>query len=622
MEPVRFKRVLPENAKFVCTMTTYQVDFEPVGRRGDCPAGNSLLDCARRLGVDIVSVCGGIGDCGRCVVQIVKGKVSPVTDNERQLLGAAMIARGYRLACRTTPLSDVLVRVPPQSLTTPQRTQIEGEEVPVKPFPLIKSYSVSLVPATLTDLQADAERLRQALVKKSRNKIDSFDIDLLREIAPVLRQKNWQTQAVTRETEVIALLPGGGRPLGLAVDLGTSKMAVYLMDLITGQTLAVRGVMNPQISYGEDIIARMALANSAPDQAKLLQELVVSVLNDTVTGMCSEAKVTSSNIVDAVLVANTAMHHLFLRLPVGQLSRSPYVAAISSAIDVKTRDIGLKFAPGAYMHFPPNIAGYVGADHVAAILSTGIYKENRAVLLLDIGTNTEICLANQGKLTSLSCASGPAFEGAHIKFGMRAAGGAIEHVKMVRDKVEYQTIGGGVPVGLCGSAILDTLAQLYLAGIVDSSGKMKPHSRVRDVDGNREFILVYGDTKDKDHPDITFNQRDVRELQLAKGAIRTGIEVLLTSNGLRYQDIGKILIAGAFGSYIDVASAIAIGMLPDIPLKRFRQVGNAAGTGAKLTLISRRQRAKAQEIAEKVQYIELSSVPGFSNIFNKAILLG
>lgn len=603
-------------------MDKLHIEFEPVGRRGECSSGVSLLECARRLGVDIVSVCGGNGDCGRCVIQIVKGKVSPVTDNERHLLSAAMIARGYRLACRTTPLTDVLVRVPPQSLTTPQRTQVEGEEVPVKPFPLVKTCSVSLVPATLTDLQADAERLRQALAKKNQNIIDSIDIDVLREISPVLRQKKWQTQAVIRDKEVIALMPGGNHPLGLAVDLGTSKIAVYLMDLVTGKTLAVRGVMNPQISYGEDIIARMALANSAPEQAKLLQDLVVNVLNDTVAEICSETKVTSSGIVDAVLVANTSMHHLFLRLPVGQLSRSPYVAAISSGIDVKTRDIGLKFAPGACMHFLPNIAGYVGADHVAAILSTGIYKEDGVVLLLDIGTNTEICLSNHGKMTSLSCASGPAFEGAHIKFGMRAANGAIEHVKLVQDKVEYQTIGGGVPAGLCGSAILDTLAQLYLAGIVDSSGKMKSHSRVRDVDGNREFVLVYGDGKDKDNPDITFNQRDVRELQLAKGAIRTGIEVLLASNELQHQDVGKILIAGAFGSYIDVASAVAIGMLPDLPLKRFHQVGNAAGTGAKLALISRRQRAKAQEIAEKVQYIELSSVPGFSNIFHKAILLG
>jgi uncharacterized 2Fe-2S/4Fe-4S cluster protein (DUF4445 family) len=593
-------------------MAKIHVEFEPVGRRGECPAGISLLECARYLGVDIVSVCGGIGDCGHCVVQIVKGKVTPPVDTELHLLGADMLARGFRLACRTVPLTDVLVKVPSQSLSTPQRTQVEGEEISIKPAPVVTTYPVSLKPATLTDLQADAERLQDTLGKKSKAKINRLDIDILREISPKLRQGKWQIQAAVRDGEVIALIPGQTHPLGLAIDLGTSKIAMYLMDLTNGKTLSLRGLMNPQISYGEDIIARMALASRTPEQARLLQDLVITAINEAIVEMCAEIKANPFDIVDSVLVANT----------VGQLARAPYVAAASSEIDVKTRDIGLKFAPGAYTHFLPNIAGYVGADHVAVILSTGIYKEDGVILALDIGTNTEICLANHGKLTSLSCASGPAFEGAHIKFGMRAASGAIEHVKLLKDKVEYQTIGGGIPVGLCGSAILDTLAQLYLAGIVDSSGKMKPHARVREVNGTREFVLVYSDKKDDGHPDITFTQRDVRELQLAKGAIRTGIEVLLESNGLQYQDIDRILIAGAFGSYIDVTSAVAIGMLPNLPLERIRQVGNAAGMGAKLALISRRQRAKAQEIAAKVQYIDLSSAPQFSRTFNKAINLG
>jgi uncharacterized 2Fe-2S/4Fe-4S cluster protein (DUF4445 family) len=321
-------------------------------------------------------------------------------------------------------------------------------------------------------------------------------------------------------------------------------------------------------------------------------------------------------------VANTAMHHLFLRLPVGQLARAPFIAASSLAIDVKVRDLGLKFAPGAYMHLLPNIAGYVGTDHVAVLLSTGIHKADGVVLALDIGTNTEICLATQHRLTSLSCASGPAFEGAHIKYGMRAANGAIEHVKLEKDKVAYQTIGGVAPVGLCGSGILDTLAQLFLGGIIDAKGKMKPHTRVREANGTREFVLVYGDKEDGGHPDITFTQRDVRELQLAKGAIRTGIQVLLETNGLTEQDIDSVLVAGAFGSYIDITSAVAIGMLPKLPLERFRQVGNAAGMGAKMALISCQHRIEAQKIARSVHYIDLSSAPQFASTFNKSINLG
>lgn len=601
---------------------TVHIEFEPVGRRGDCPSGGSLLDCARYLGVDIVSICGGFGDCGHCIVQVLKGKVSPVTDNERRLLSAEMLAHGFRLACRTVPLGDVLVKVPPSSLSTPQRTQVEGEEISVKPNPIVKSYSISLSAPTMADLQADSERLQAYLADKYKVKITSVDFAVLRELSPGLRQLHWQAKVAVRQGEVVNLSPESARPLGLAVDLGTSKIAMYLMDLASGKTVAMKGVMNPQISYGEDIIARMALANRSSEQAKLLQELVVDVLNEEVTEMCAGINANPSDIVDAVLVANTAMHHLFLRLPVGQLTRAPFIPAISSACDVKARDIGLKVAKGAYLHLLPNIAGYVGADHVAMILSTGIVKNTGVVLALDIGTNTEICLANHGKLTSLSCASGPAFEGAHIKYGMRAADGAIEHVKLEKDKVKYQTIGGIPPVGLCGSAILDTLAQLFIAGIVDAKGRMLSHPRVREVDGTREFVLVYEGEQGSEHPDITFTQKDVRELQLAKGAIRTGIEVLLETNGLTERDIDSVIVAGAFGSYIDISSAVVIGMLPRIPLESYKQVGNAAGMGAKLALISRRRRSEAEKIARQVNYIDLSSAPRFASVFNQSINLG
>ncbi len=598
------------------------VEFEPVGRRGDCPSGSSLLDCARYLGVDLVSVCGGVGDCGHCIVQILKGKVSPPTDSEHNLLGAEMVTQGYRLACRTTPLEDVLAKVPPQSLSTPQRTQVEGEEIPVKPAPMVKVYSISLGEPNMTDLQADAERLQEYLIKQYQLKLNGIDTDVLRELSPKLRLLHWRAQVGVRRGEIIGLMSDSDRPLGLAIDLGTSKIAMYLIDLTSGKTVTMKGLMNPQISYGEDIIARMALANRSPEQAKLLQELVVNAINEAAAEMCAGIKADPSYIMDSVLVANTAMHHLFLRLPVGQLARAPFIAAVSSALDIKAHDAGLNFAKGAYLHLLPNIAGYVGADHLAVILSTGIAKVDAVVLALDIGTNTEICLANHHKLTSLSCASGPAFEGAHIKYGMRAANGAIEHVKLEKDKVEYQTIGGSTPVGLCGSAILDTLAQLFLAGIVDTKGRMKSHPRVRETNGTREFVLVYGDKRDNNRPDITFTQRDIRELQLAKGAIRAGIDVLLKTSSLTERDIDTVIVAGAFGSYIDIASAVAIGMLPKIPLERYKQVGNAAGMGAKLALISHRLRGEAQAIARSVSYIDLSSDTRFADTFNKALNLG
>jgi uncharacterized 2Fe-2S/4Fe-4S cluster protein (DUF4445 family) len=323
------------------------------------------------------------------------------------------------------------------------------------------------------------------------------------------------------------------------------------------------------------------------------------------------------------VVGNTAMHHLFLRLPVGQLARAPYVPAVEMALDVKARDVGTHIAPGATVHLLPNIAGYVGADHVAMLLATEITQAEGVVLALDIGTNTEVCLVNHGTMTSVSCASGPAFEGAHIKHGMRAAKGAIERVRLVDDQIEHQTIGGSPPVGLCGSGILDGLAELYRVGILNARGKLGEHPRIRtnSGDGVREFVLVGEEARDG-QPAVTITQKDVRELQLAKGAMRAGIQILLEAQGLSEEEIDRVIIAGAFGTYIDVSSAMTIGMLPRLPVDRFQQVGNAAGMGAKLALISRSKRTEAQEIARRVGYIELATEPRFMHIFAQAMSLG
>ena len=601
-------------------MTVY-IDFEPVGRRGECPEGISLLDCARQLGVELVNFCGGAGSCGRCIVQVLSGDVSKPTSGEIECLTAKKVAAGYRLACRAIPLGDCKVRVPPESLTTPQRTQVEGEQTPVTPEPLVQSYLVELQAPSLHDLQADAGQLLDSLAQQIDAPATRFDITTLQDISPRLRSENWRLRVATRGDEVISILSPAARTLGLAVDLGTTKVAAYVLDLETGQTLGAEGLMNPQIAYGEDVIARMAYANQGPAEAERMQSLIIVALNETVARMCADIDARPDEIVDAVVVGNTAMHHLFLRAPVRQLAAVPYVPAIASALDVKARDIGLRIAPGAYVHTLPNIAGYVGADHVAMMLATGITQAEGVVLALDIGTNTEVCLANRGRLTTLSCASGPAFEGAHISHGMRAAHGAIEHLLIAGDQVTYQTIGGGPPVGLCGSGILDTLAQLHGAGILDRRGRLANHPRVQGNARLREFVIIGEAERQDGNQTISFTQNDVRELLLAKGAMRTGIDVLLEVNALVPNHIDQVIIAGAFGSYIDVASAIAIGMLPDLPLERFRQVGNAAGMGAKLALISRQKRAEAQSIAGRVEYIELATFPQFARRFAHAMYL-
>jgi uncharacterized 2Fe-2S/4Fe-4S cluster protein (DUF4445 family) len=601
----------------ICT-----VDFEPVGRRGKCRSNESLLACARRLGVGISSVCGGKGTCHSCKVQVLRGTVSKPTHSEIETFSPRELKEGWRLACQTYPTSDCKLMVPAESMTTPQRLQVEGLEVTVRPSPPVRAYRLKLAAPSLAAPQADADRLLTALNQQNKLNCTRVDTDALRVLPDQLRSWKWQCQAIVRNGEVIALLPPKSRLLGLAIDLGTTKIAGYLVDLKSGQALAAKGVMNPQISYGEDIISRMTAVVHSPDNAATVQKLAVDAINKLATELCAEAGANTEEIVEAVVVGNTAMHHLFLRLPVKQLALSPFVPTVSRAVEVKASELGLPIAPGAYVHLLPNIAGFVGADHVAVLLATEAWRAKGAILTLDIGTNTEVSLIYKGKITATSCASGPAFEGGHIKYGMRATAGAIERVRIAGNKIQYQTIDRAPPVGICGSGILDALSQLYLAGAIDKGGRIiKSHPRVRSSKGQQEFVLV--STKErKGKPAITITQHDVRELQLAKAAIRTGIQVLLETNGCPEDEIRQVIIAGAFGTYIDVASAVATGMLPSLPLNRFRQAGNAAGAGARLALISLKSRGEAQAVASRVNYIELASAPNFEPIFMQASYLG
>lgn len=598
----------------------YRIEFEPVGRRGACPAEQSLLECARQLGIDLISLCGGEGTCGRCKVQVLSGEVSPLTDAEHLLFTKAELQAGYRLACQTFARSDVQCNVPAESLSTPQRTQVEGLEVPVAPQPAVRAFEISLEAPSMHDLRSDMQRMRAA-AQAQGGPLETGDIELLREISPLLRANAWKSHITLRGSECVALSAPGARMLGLAVDMGTTKVAGYLVDLNTGHTLASKGIMNPQIAYGEDVITRINRARSSPSEAQRMQDLAAQALNELAESLCAEMGTQTRDIVDAVVVGNTAIHHLLVRLPVEQLALAPYVPAVSDALDIKARQIGLHIAPGAYVHLPPNVAGFVGADHIAMLLGIEATRAQGVVLAMDIGTNTEVCLIHHGRMTSVSCASGPAFEGAHIRHGMRAADGAIEQLRLADSHVEYHTIGNTPPVGLCGSGILDTLAQLHLQGVVDRTGRMKPHPRVRNIDGQTEFVIVSTEERGGE-PAIVLTQHDVRELQLAKGAMRTGVQTLLEANGLRDEQIDQVTIAGAFGSYIDVSSAITIGMLPPLPLERFRQVGNAAGTGARLALISMAKRQEAREIARHVDYIELGTAPHFSEIFAESMYLG
>ena len=603
-------------------MTAFTIDFEPIGRRGECWKNESLLTCAQRLGAGISSVCGGEGVCHSCKVRILGGAVSGPTRSEREAFGSQELRQGWRLACQAYPTSDCRIAVPTESMTTAQRVQVEGLEVKVSPEPSVRVYPVQLVAPSLSDPRADATRLLQALQRRRKLRHVEPDIGALRTMSDRLRCWKWKSRVAVRSGEMIAILHPRSRPLGLAIDLGTTKIAGYLVDLRDGRTLAAEGIMNPQVSYGEDIISRMTAALRSPDNATALQKLAVDAVSGLCNDICAQVDAKRNEVLEAVVVGNTAMHHLFLNLPVKQLATAPFVPAVNLSVEVKARDLGLDIAPGAYVHLLPNIAGFVGADHVSMLLATDAWQAKAPTMALDIGTNTEVSLIDGGNIATTSCASGPAFEGGHIKHGMRAAVGAIERLRIDGGKVQYQTIGGVPPIGICGSGILDALAQLYAAKIIDERGRMmEGQPRVRMYKGQREFILVSKEERNG-KPAITITQHDVRELQLAKAAIRTGIQVLLEASGCTEADIKHVIIAGAFGTYIDISSAVAIGMLPPLPLKRFRQVGNAAGMGAKLALISLRSRAQAEVIASRVSYIELAGSPSFQPTFMQASYLG
>jgi len=495
-------------------------------------------------------------------------------------------------------------------------------EVTVPPQPAVRAYELELIAPSLASPQADADCLLETLNQRHHLEYHRIDVGVLRNLATELRAWNWQCQAAVRGDEVIAVAPRSSRQLGLAIDLGTTKIAGYLVDLADGHTLAAEGMMNPQISHGEDIITRIARTMESPDEGTRLKKLVVAAINELAVNLCSRIGATTREIVEAVVVGNTAMHHLLLGLPVAQLAVSPFVPAVAEALDIKARDLGMRIAPGAYVHLPRNIAGFVGSDHAAVLLATEAWQAEGVIVVLDIGTNTEVSLVNDGQITAVSCASGPAFEGGHIKDGMRAAPGAIERLRIEQDSLQYQTIDQAPPVGVCGSGLLDSVAQLYRHGVIDQSGRMAGvHPRVRTHQGRREFVLVSEEERNG-RPAIVITQHDIRELQKAKAAIRSGIQVLLEANGCSEEEIDQVVIAGAFGTYIDVSSAVALGMLPSLPLNRFRQVGNAAGTGARLTLISVSQRTQAQAIASQVRYIELASWPDFAETFVTANYLG
>ena len=612
-----------------------KIIFFPYGKREWFPKGEvSVLDAARALGLDLSSLCGGRGTCGKCKVRIDQGmeKLPPLAEQELKHITEEEMKSNYRLACEIRPESSTVVYVPERSRVGKQRLQTEGLEVPIKQLnPLVGKYFVKLPKPTLHDHRSDEDRLLTALNEAYGLSIDlAIDFDIAIDLASKLRKKNWELTAAIWKNKIIDVEAGdtSDRCFGLAVDIGTTKLAGFLMDLKTGKVVAVAARMNPQIPLGEEVMSRIThQMMEGWDGVKELQTVVISGINEMIEECCEKANVKTNEIYELCFVGNTAMQLCFLGIYGRYVAFSPYPPVLRRGVDIGAAKLGLKSHPGANAHFVPVIGGFVGADNVAVILATRMLESDEICMALDIGTNTEIDLGNKDLVLVDSCASGPAFEGMSIKHGMRAATGSIERVSIDPDAfdVNYRTIEDETAVGLCGSALVDIPAELFKTGLIDWTGRInselaKETKRLRKGPDGWEFVIAWQPETATD-TDIVITQGDVRELQKAKAAMRTGAGILMKRMDVTEKDISKLFMAGAFGNYIDPENARTIGMYPELPLEKVVFVGNIAGTGSRMCLISREEREYAEKISTTAKYHELAADKDFQTEYINAMYL-
>ncbi|MBS7609811.1 DUF4445 domain-containing protein [Candidatus Bathyarchaeota archaeon] len=601
---------------------------EPLGMRISAPRETTILNALSRFGIGLPSICGGLGICGKCVVTILEGfeNLNPTTEPERRHLSQKAIREGRRLACQARLLGGVRIMISPEELGSKPRLQVEGLETKVELDPAVSEILVKASPPTIADVRSDYRRLLDAIPKGDASGNPKPILEGLRLLPSRVRRYGWMVRLVLWKKErVLDILPPRSRRrlLGIAIDIGTTKLAAYLLDLKGGRTVAVASAINPQVAFGEDVITRISYAKDSKGLIRL-QKAVIRGINDLIDECCLKANATFRDIYEIVFVGNTAMHHICLGLTPKTLGFAPYVPVVQEPLDLPSKALRLKANPSANVHVLPVIAGFVGPDAVADILATGLHEAQDPCMIFDIGTNTEVILGSKDGMICCSCASGPAFEGAGIKFGMRAAEGAIESVEIEPRtlKVDYKVIGNGKPRGLCGSGVIDAIAGLLRAGVIDSTGRMGieegfPGLR-RNDSGQREFLIAPA-KETAIGVDIALTQGDVREIQLAKAAVLTGAEILLKEASLDASEVKKVFLAGAFGAHVRPESALAIGMFPPFEIARIQSVGNAAGTGAKLALLSMKLREKAKEVADKCQYIELHTHPSFKEVYFRAL---
>ena len=618
------------------------VSFMPSGRRGKVLAGATVLDAARTLGVDLDSICGGRGICGRCQVELGERPGVPAdTDRlsergpvEIGYQGRRQLADGRRLGCATRVLRDVVVRVPASSQVHRQvvRKAVGRPTVPVDP--VVQLRYVEVPEPTLADTVGDLQRLRAALAEQWDLGDVRIDQAALAALQPALAAGSRAvTVAVRHGADVVAVWPGLRDTVhGVAFDVGSTTLAGHLCELGSGEVLASAGRMNPQIGYGEDLMSRVSYVLMNPDGAELLTRAVREALAEMVADLAGDAGVDTSSVLEVTVVGNPVMHHLVFGLDPRELGTAPFALATTEQVTARASELGLGVHPGARVYAPPCIAGHVGADAAAMVLAEGPHRRHELSLLVDVGTNAEIVLGNDERLLACSSPTGPAFEGAQITGGQRAARGAVERVRIDRDTLEprLRVVGCGLwsddagfdravrrtgITGICGSGIIEAVAELFLAGVITADGRI-----VRPAGTASPRLVEHGRTlayRLCDDPVLEVAQTDVRAIQLAKAALQAGCRLLMDRLGV--DTVDRIRLAGAFGSHIDPTYAMVLGLLPDCDLDRVEAAGNSAGTGALMALLSTAARAEVEAVAAGIDKVETAIEPAFQEHFVQAM---
>ncbi len=598
-----------------------RIRFEPYGVEGSFEESLTIKDAAKRLGVDLESICGGRGICGKCRVSVrsSKGSLPKASPAEERVLSGSELDKGVRLACVLKPKGDVVIEVPLWSRRSSQSLQVEGLEVRLPLKPLVSKIYLKLPQASLHDQASDDDRLLEGLRGPLGDVPISVSPYALSRLSEAAREGGWNVTALLwNRSEVIDVEPGDTTDTlyGAAVDLGSSKIAYYLVDLKTGEVAHTSSLVNPQREYGEDVMTRMTYANRGRREHKKLNRAAVEALNKLTKKACRAQGIQLSHVYEMVVVGNTVMHHFLHGFSTRYLSLSPYVQAVRKPLTVYAGQLGLKINPGGKFHTLPTIRSFVGADNVAVCLSTRIFESENPTLILDIGTNTELDFGSKELgVYATSTPSGPAFEGWATKWGMTATEGAIDRISIEPNtfEVTYRTVGGETPIGICGSGFVDALAELMKSGLIGPRPGFVSEAdseRLRGGERGMEFVLAWKGETDVGE-DIVITQEDVSELVKAKAAIHAAITLLLDHVNLEERSVSKLLLAGAFGTYMDAESACNVGLLPELDLETIIPIGNAAGTGAKMALINRDERSKADEISRKVKFVELATHPRF-----------